>query len=109
MIEKYSSPNGTYQVVFDVFEVRMSHWVEVPRIIRVSDGAALFDLRGAVWSADRVQWLTDSEVELSVRKYPGRITGSLVLNFNTGTGKAVCNANPYEGPLHEVRSWVLAH
>ncbi|MFC5408237.1 hypothetical protein ACFPMF_02875 [Larkinella bovis] len=109
MKENYSSPNGTYTVLFDVFEVRMSHWLEVPRVVRVADQQPLFDLQGDVWSTSQVTWLTDSQLELQLRKYPGLVSCALLLDFHNGTGQASCGPARFEGTLNAVQSWVLSH
>ncbi|MGA0560754.1 hypothetical protein ACO2Q8_29075 [Larkinella sp. VNQ87] len=109
MEDSILSPNGTFSIIFDTFEVRMSHWIQAPRVFRVQDQAQLFDLQGDVWSADKVTWLSDSEVELYVRKYPGQVSCDLVLDLAEGTGKAICGQDRFAGPLIAVKAWVLHH
>ncbi|KAA9349309.1 hypothetical protein [Larkinella humicola] len=106
MKDESLSPEGTYAIRFDVFEVRMSHWVEVPGIFRLADDALLFDLRGEVWSAGPIAWLSDSVVQLSVRRYPGRVSCELVLNLQVGRGVAICGTNRFEGALSALENWV---
>ncbi|WP_128547830.1 hypothetical protein [Larkinella soli] len=108
-MEENLSPACTYRIVFDVFEVRMSHWIEEPSIYRVADGALLFDLKGDVWSADRIVWHSDSVVEMQVRKYPGRVSCTLTLDLAAQTGRAACGTDTYTGFLPDLKAWVLRY
>lgn len=109
MKDESLSPEGTYAIRFDVFEVRMSHWVEVPGIFRVADDLLLFDLRGDVWSAGPVTWLSDSVVQLTVRRYPGWVSCELVLDLQAGKGEAICGPDRFEGALPALENWVRRH
>ncbi|GAB3933939.1 hypothetical protein [Larkinella terrae] len=103
------SPEGTYVIQFDVFEVKMSHWIETPRIFRVADNQLLFDLRGDVWSAMRINWLSESRLELLVAKYPGRISCHLFLDLQTDRGAGTADNDRFEGNLSGLENWVRQH
>lgn len=51
-------------------EVRMSHWIDLPLVIKASD-------RSRIWAADfpwslvEHHWLSSHELDLVLRKYPG--------------------------------------
>lgn len=111
-MEESYSPNGTYQIVFDVYELRMSHWVYNPSIYRTNDQVLLFDLREDMWSADVVNWLTDSTVRIEARRYPGDMSCQLTLDLEAGTGKATRSTQQgtahFDGTLPDVKNWILS-
>ena len=86
----------------------MSHWIDQPFLIRVSDNVCLFDLDSEVWSACTVRWLDDSVVELSVRKYPGLIDCTVELNLSTNQAFATSGINSVAGTFWAVREWILS-
>jgi hypothetical protein len=69
-----TSPDGLYKVEFDEREMRMSHWVCSPRIIDVNSNKVLLDLWNTQWDAE-VSFEDSGEVLLSLRHYPGNISG----------------------------------
>ena len=107
MKEDIISPNGQFKVSFSSYEVSMSHWIDQPYLIRVSDNVCLFSLNEADWSAWVVRWLNDSAVELVMRKYPGLIACTVVLHGLTNQAEAVSGVSSVAGPLVAVRSWIL--
>ncbi|WP_232074065.1 hypothetical protein [Spirosoma aureum] len=88
MLEELFSPQKTFKVAIGSYEVKMSHWVDQPYLIRVSDDVELFNLNGDPWSASDVTWLDDSTVEMHLRRYPGHIFCSVQLNALTDQGWA---------------------
>jgi hypothetical protein len=108
MIDDIVSPDQSYKVAFSCYEVRMSHWIEQPNLIRVSDNQVLFTLNGDSWSAFNVQWLDDATVQMIVAKYPGRISCQLQLNASTNQGTVTNAFNSFTGTLREVSNWVLS-
>ncbi|MEO7328927.1 MAG: hypothetical protein ABI193_10135 [Minicystis sp.] len=62
--------DGRLQIVLDRDEVRMSHWIESPRIIDMRTGQMILDLQGSLWDLLEVLELPPSIV-LRMRKYPG--------------------------------------
>lgn len=59
----------------------MSHWIEVPELIDSSSGKSLWRLSDSNWSLDSAQWLSQTTVQVSLRKYPG--------NYNPSSLQAV--------------------
>jgi len=76
METKYPSPDGTYLFQIYPWEARMSLWIESPELIDTRSGQSLLRFYDSNWSLDHAQWLDDSTVELSLRKYPGNHTPS---------------------------------
>ncbi|UFH57544.1 hypothetical protein [Spirosoma sp. KNUC1025] len=107
MIDDIFSPGHAYKITFSCYEVRMSHWIEQPHLIRVGDDATLFSLNGDAWSTFTVNWLDDQTVAMRVAKYPGRVSCALVLNAATDQGTATNPFRSFSGTLREVSDWVL--
>ncbi|MBD2705799.1 hypothetical protein IC229_34690 [Spirosoma sp. BT702] len=74
MNEDFHSPNQRYTITLGSYEIKMSHWVAQPYLIRLSDGATLFSLTGDPWSAFTVKWLDEVTVEMKVARYPERLS-----------------------------------
>lgn len=72
-----TSPNGQYKVKFDEREMRMSHWVCCPRITDIKNDKILLDLWNTQWDGE-VSFEDSGEIILSLRHYPGDITGFVV-------------------------------
>ncbi|MER2097067.1 MAG: hypothetical protein ABS977_09135 [Pseudomonas qingdaonensis] len=70
-----TSPDGRYRIEAAPWEAGNSHWVYPPRIVDAVSGACLFEFQDQRWSLDRAAWLSDTQVELMLRKYPGQLTG----------------------------------
>lgn len=107
MSDDIFSPNGQYKVRFDSYEVRMSHWIDQPSLIRVQDNVCLFALNKDDWSAWEVRWLDNSTVLLVIRKYPGLIDCTIELNVVTNEGQAVSRRDSVAGSFSAVEDWVL--
>lgn len=107
MSEDIVSPDHKYKVSFSSYEVRMSHLIDQPYLIRVSDDVCLFALDADGWSAWTVRWLDDSTVELLMRKYPGQIECTIELNTNTNHALAVSRTASIVGSFSAVKDWVL--
>ncbi|WP_020607332.1 hypothetical protein [Spirosoma spitsbergense] len=101
------SPNRQYKLRFDSYEMRMSHWIDQPSLIRVQDDVCLFALNQDDWSAWEVRWLSDSTILLVMRKYPGLIDCTIELNVGTNEGQAVSRRASVAGSFSAVKSWVL--
>ena len=102
------SPNHTYKVSFQSYEVRMSHWIDQPSLIRVCDSVCLFSLNADGWSAWETNWLDDSTVALVMRKYPGLIDCTIKLNVDTNEGQAISRRASVAGSFSAVKEWVLS-
>ena len=85
----------------------MSHWIDQPYLFRVRDDVCLFDLTDDGWSAWTVRWLDDSTVELFMRKYPGQIECTLILNTSMNQAQAVSRNASVAGTFSAVKDWVL--
>lgn len=71
MNDQVLSPDGTIKVEFQSHEVRMSHWIDNPRV--TFQGELLLDLwvpAASDWSAGAT-FDTPGTVTLHLRKYPG--------------------------------------
>ena len=49
----------------------MSLWIETPTVLEKATGETLLAFKDGNWSLDAARWLSDSVVELTLRKYPG--------------------------------------
>ena len=66
------SPNRDYAVIFSPVEMKMSHWVNCPRLVFTRTQETILDLSSSSWHADQVIWRDDScGVTLLLRRYPG--------------------------------------
>lgn len=101
------SPNRQYKIRFDSYEMRMSHWIDQPALIRVYDNVCLFALDKDDWSAWEVRWSDDSTVALTMRKYPGLIGCTIKLNVSTNEGQAISHTASLAGSFSAVKEWVL--
>ena len=106
MSEDIFSPNQDYKVSFSSYEVRMSHWIDQPALIRVCDNACLFALNEDNWSAWTVRWLDHSTVELNLRNYPGLLACTVVLNASTYQAEATSGISSVAGPIPAVAEWI---
>ncbi|HEY4375114.1 MAG TPA: hypothetical protein VGN52_24545 [Burkholderiales bacterium] len=73
---KSTSPDGRYAIHVEIFEMRMSHWVESPILSDAQSGEVLLRFANSLWSLNTTQWQDDAVVRLSLRKYPGDHTPS---------------------------------
>ncbi|MFO0760602.1 MAG: hypothetical protein U0359_29245 [Byssovorax sp.] len=69
------SPGATYlggrlRIDLDRSEMRMSHWIDCPRVIDTQTGRVLLDLHGSLWDLAEVKEEARS-IRLVMRKYPG--------------------------------------
>lgn len=85
----------------------MSHWIDQPYLIRVSDNGCLFDLNEDVWSAWAVRWLDSSTVEWDLRKYPGLLACTVRLNASTNQANATSGVSSVAGTFPAVNGWIL--
>jgi hypothetical protein len=73
MPDDLTSPDGTILVELQANEVKMSHWINSPRVVDVATGDILFSLWGSeYWRWDaRAKFEQPSSVTLQMRAYPG--------------------------------------
>ncbi len=92
MSEDHLSPDGLYNLLLGIYEMRMSHWVQNPNLYNAQTKTKLFDVPSS-WSADEVKWSPDSAfVHLDMRLYPGDKPGiELWLYPATSEGKVQVN------------------
>lgn len=102
------SPNRQYKISFDSYEMRMSHWIDQPSLIRVYDNVCLFLLDKDDWSAWEVCWADDSTISLIMRKYPGLISCTIELNVDTNEGQAISRRASVAGSFSAVKDWILS-
>ena len=69
----YPSPDGKYCLQCLPVEMRMSHWLALPRLIESSTQNVLLDLSASLWSVQRFQWVDRSHLLLELRCYPGEV------------------------------------
>ena len=65
--------NGQIKITVVPHEMRMSHWVDAPRIEDGNTGHVLLDLTGGLWSLLGVIEKPD-ELVLTLRQYPGLLS-----------------------------------
>jgi hypothetical protein len=65
------SPTGRFRIAISPWEARMSLWIETPSLLDKTTGETLLSFKDGNWSLDAARWLSDSVVELTLRKYPG--------------------------------------
>jgi len=70
-VREIASPTGRFLTVISPWEARMSLWIETPTLRDTTTGETLLSFRDSNWSLDSARWLSDSIVELTLRKYPG--------------------------------------
>ncbi|GKQ48546.1 hypothetical protein [Pseudomonas syringae] len=70
------SPSARYRVQAVPYEALATHWIYPPEIIDIRRDIRVFAFEDNGWSADQALWLDCSCVELTLRKYPGRLTGA---------------------------------
>ena len=72
------SPSGRFRIAISAWEARMSLWIETPTLSDKT-GETLLSFKDSNWSLDAARWLSDSVVELTLRKYPGgHLPGQIV-------------------------------
>ncbi|WP_338873010.1 hypothetical protein WBJ53_29425 [Spirosoma sp. SC4-14] len=107
MIEAIFSPDQSYKVEFSVYEMRMSHWIEKPYLVRVGNDEVVFSLESDPWSASNVHWVDNETVEMYLRKYPGRVACRVRLTPSANYGSASNETQSHSGTLTEVSNWIL--
>ncbi len=70
------SPSARYRVQTTPYEALATQWIYPPEIIDIRRDIRVFAFEDNGWSADQARWLDCSCVELTLRKYPGRLTGA---------------------------------
>ena len=108
------SPDGSFQITVEMYEAFNSHWVLIPTIEEIATAEVLLKLdRG--WSMDASTWVSDSVVELTLRKYPGNHSPADVVatvdcaarTGKVGQGEAVPLAE-LETNLNAALTWIYA-
>jgi hypothetical protein len=61
---------GRLKILVESSEIRMSHWIDNPRVVDTRTGRSILDLHGGLWDLLEVAELPTSIV-LRMRKYPG--------------------------------------
>jgi hypothetical protein len=62
--------DGRLQILVEPSEIRMSHWIDSPKVVDTRTGSSVLDLHGGLWDLLEVVELPPSIV-LRMRKYPG--------------------------------------
>lgn len=102
------SPDLRYELRFSSFEVRMSHWIEQPYLVRLSDQRSLFTLHD-LWSLDEARWSSPVTLTMQLRLYPGLLSCVLTLDVEANQGLAqASDGRVYSGTLVHVAGWVNA-
>lgn len=65
------SPGGRFQVQADVWEARNSLWVYSPSIWDTERSLRVLSFDDESWSVDKSTWISETEVLLVLRKFPG--------------------------------------
>lgn len=90
----------------------MSLWIETPTLLDKMTGTTLLSFRDSHWSLDAARWVSDSIVELTLRKYPGNHLPAQVVatvdcvnrNARVGQGEAT-SLEEVEGALESALTW----
>jgi hypothetical protein len=69
----FPSPDGRFCLQCLPVEMRMSHWLALPRLVESATQTVLLDLTATLWSAQRFQWVDGSHLLLELRCYPGDV------------------------------------
>ncbi|WP_020598081.1 hypothetical protein [Spirosoma panaciterrae] len=104
-MNEFFSPDQRYKVSLASNEIRMSHWIDQPYLIRVSDNVTLFSL-DSLWSGDDVKWINPSTVTMHLRLYPGLLSCEVTLDAETNQGWVKGQPGAMIGTLPEVRQWI---
>ena len=90
----------------------MSLWIETPTVMDKTTGETLLSFKDSNWSLDSARWLSDSVVELTLRKYPGNHLPAQVVatldcaNRNAKIGETVVNSlTQVEPALEQALTW----
>ncbi|PBQ20647.1 hypothetical protein CCL09_02565 [Pseudomonas congelans] len=84
------SPSARYRVQATPYEALATQWIYPPEIIDIRRDIRVFAFEDNGWSADQARWLDCSCVELTLRKYPGRLTGAgITVIIDCARGTAV--------------------
>lgn len=79
----------------------MSLWVETPTVVDTATGATLLSFDDGRWSLDAADWLSDSVVQLWLRKYPGaHLPSGVMVTLDCGARTAQIGETTW--PLREV-------
>jgi hypothetical protein len=65
------SPTGAYEIFIKSWEPRMSLWVQTPEIIDRQSQEIILAFRDDRWSLEKSAWIDNTNVQLTLRKYPG--------------------------------------
>ncbi len=80
------SRDGRIEVRFDAYEVRMSHWILEPIVIRTRDGATVLSLEGSGWDGGggAPSFPARDRAELHLMQYPdGKTHYDLIVDVET--------------------------
>lgn len=66
--------DGKYKIQICSYEMRMSHWVDGPLVVRCHDNRTILDCSDNLWHLDSTEEAGD-ELILSMRKYDGHRGG----------------------------------
>lgn len=87
---KSTSPDGRYVIEVDMWEARLSHWIETPVLIDTRGRITLLRFEDSSWSLDLAEWTSDTVVRMHLRKYPGDHTPAVfALVVDCAAGSAV--------------------
>jgi hypothetical protein len=90
------SPTGRFQVLAQPWEARSGLWVYPPEIHDAALGQVVFELVDYRWSLDRSVWLSESLVELTLRRFPGEAqVMAIKIAFDCFTSTSVLQAKTF--------------
>lgn len=102
---EFFSPDHQYMISICSTEIRMSHWIDQPYLVRVSDNKTLFELEH-LWSGSGINWVNDSTVTMYLRLYPGLLACDLTLDVALNQGQVSGEAGSFTGTIPEVETWI---
>jgi hypothetical protein len=110
-----TSPSGRFEISLSEKEAFNSCWVFTPTLTDRETGAVLFKFQNDNWSLDEANWLDDTRVAMTVRKYPGNhqpndlvaIIDCMARSAEVG-GEIVGSLDELESRLEALLHWIFA-
>ena len=82
-------------ITFDEREVFNTCWVQTPTLTDTRTGETLLTFKDRFWTADEVEWRSDSVVVMELRKYPGNhLPGTLKATVDCSAGSSAVEDQP---------------
>ena len=73
------SPCGNYRIDIQSSEMRMSHWVDTPKLVEIATKEIFLDLQETCWHLAQLEWIENECLSLHLMHYPN---GNSVLELS---------------------------